>query len=607
MAGLIGEIRLKGRSPSRRRIEKLVRGLQHGGLNHYVFADGPAVLAWAGDEAVADAVVESADHVVMLDGWFLDPFHKGAWPAECRSAATLLEAWQQHGVDIAQRLDGEFAAVIYERASGVLHIVRDRTGIRPIFWSRTMGTVGYSSELPPLLELPWVSRELARDNLAEFLAFRVVHPPRTLIRDVKCMPPGHRLRFDAEAVRVVRYHRPTYAAPDTPVPADADVVPELYSAIERAVRRRLDGRDRVGVYLSGGAGSTTVTAAARAASRTLETFTVAFADEPFPEFPFAGRVARLLGMEHHTITVGSHDIAMHFDEAVATLGHPVGNASVVLQFLLARAAAGHVDTIITGDGADQLFGGQIMAEPAQLVRSVQRVQQLPRPLRSFGTRLLARISPDRPWREDPDSMLLQRGIGGVRLFDERQRRALLLDELLVQPDVRTEVLEPIYNEVVTDPLNASLHAFFRSSLCSDVLPRVESTAAAAGLNSTFPLLDQRVQRLAQVLPGGFKLRSLAGNRPTRWMLRAMLQGKLPPALIHRPDRGLPHPLDDWLHGPGRLFLEERTNQLRQDPLELWHHTGIEGLRRHVASQAGASHRLWALFILDSWIRRIGAN
>lgn len=599
MGFLIGEIRHRGRAPSRRRLEKLAKTT----ATPTVFADGPAVLVSASEHE--GAVLDNDELVILVDGWFTDPL--GDRAQECRTAAAFLEAWKRWGVDVVRRLDGEFAIAVYERGPGVLHLLRDRTGVRPLYWARTDAAIAFSTRLPALLELPWISRELARDHLAEYLAFRVVHPPRTLIRDVRALPAGHRLRFGAEAVRVVRYHTPTYAAPNTPLPREQDVLPELQAAIERAVRRRLDNDRSIGVYLSGGAGSTAVTAAARAASRSLETFTVTFADEPFPEFPFAGRVARLLGMEHHTVTIGSQDIAQHFDDAITAMGHPVGNASVVLQQLLAKAAAAHVDVVITGDGADQLFGGQIMAEPARLVLGAERLQRLPAPIRGIGRRLLSRLDSSRDWEIDPEGLPLRRGIGGVHLFDERQRRALLLDELLVGPDIRTQVLEPFYGEVVTDSLNGALHAFFRSSLCADVLPRVTTTAMAAGVEPTFPLLDQEVQRLAQVLPGGFKLRSLAGNRPTRWMLRALLQGQLPPALIHRPDRGLPHPLDDWLQGPGRLFLEERTDRLREDPLELWHHTGIEGLRRHITSQPGASHRLWALFALDSWIRQVRAN
>ena len=201
----------------------------------------------------------------------------------------------------------------------------------------------------------------------------------------------------------------------------------------------------------------------------------------------------------------------------------------------------------------------------------------------------------------PKAWPLANGVGGVHLFTTRQRRSLLLDESLVRPAIREKVLGPYYEEVQTDVLNAVLHAHMRSTLISDTLPRVERTAAAHGLEVAFPLLDDRVRRLAQVLPGPFKLRGLGGSDlPTRWLLRAALQGAVPAALVNRPDRGLPRPLDDWLVGPGRLFLDDRFRDLRADRLGLFHTTGLEGLKRGLGKEGGATQRLWALLILDTW-------
>ncbi|HMV66097.1 MAG TPA: asparagine synthase C-terminal domain-containing protein, partial [Myxococcota bacterium] len=401
--------------------------------------------------------------------------------------------------------------------------------------------------------------------------------------------------------------QPRYAAPGTPVPREADVVPELDAVIRKAVRRALSGDGETGVYLSGGVGSTAVVAAARASSRSLRTFTVAMADEPSPESPFAGRVARLFGMEHQTITVTSKEVADAFDDAVAALGHPNGNAVVVLQLVLARAARTRVPRVLTGDGADQLFGGRMLDAPTEALRRVQRFHRLPGVLRALLRVPLERSERTRDLLVPPDRYLLERGIGGVELCDPAQRRALLLDGLFVRPGVRQDVLAPFYGEVHTDPLNAVMHAFLRSQLGADVLPRVTSTAAATGLSVGFPLLDREVQRMAMLLPGAFKVRGLSGSLPTRWLLRAMLHGTLPPALINRPDRPMPRPLDDWLGGPGRLFLEERFALLREDPLGLWHHTGLEAIKRGLGRSAGSAHRLWALFILDAWARRVGVT
>ncbi len=548
------------------------------------------------------------DLVVVLSGW-LDVLQDGdprGVDDAAHQASRLAAAWTRWGVDAGRYLDGEFAAAVYERRSGVLHLLRDPVGARPLYWSRAPGQIAFSSEIEPLLTLPWVRRELAREHLAEYLAFRAVHAPRTLLRDVQQVPPGHRLRSAADGVRVVACKGPTYAAPGTAVPRVQDVIPELQAAIERSVRRRLATSARVGLYLSGGVGSSVIVAAARTASRALPTFTVAFAEDGSSESPFAGRVAQLLGMEHTLVTVGTKEVAEHFDDAVAAVGHPVGNVASVLQLELARVAGLHVDVVLTGDGTDQLFGGSMLEGPAAELRRVQALHRIPAPLRRALRKAAAPWGRGQALAVPPEEWPLFHGVGGVHLFEAQHRSELLLDESMARPNVRTDVLRPYYEEVHSDVLNRVLHAFFQSTLVADTLPRVEGTAMAGGVEPGFPLLDAEVRRVAQVLPGAFKVHGLGkADLPTRWMLRTTLQGSLPAALVNRADRGLPRPLDAWLVGPGRLFMEERLARLRQDPLDLFHTNALEALKRGLGKTPGATQRMWALFMLDSWMRRVG--
>ena len=181
-----------------------------------------------------------------------------------------------------------------------------------------------------------------------------------------------------------------------------------------------------------------------------------------------------------------------------------------------------------------------------------------------------------------------------RFYDHAQRRVLVLDGAM-----GTSIFSR-HLSVEQD--------YCGCENCTDILVRTRMTAAAAGLAVTSPLLDREVVRLAMLLPGAFKLRGLSADASTRWLLRALLKGQMPPALVNRPDRVMARPLDDWLIGPGRLFLEDRFDRLREDTLGLWHHTGLEAIRRGLsAGRAGAAHRLWALFALDAWVRAVKAT
>ena len=192
-------------------------------------------------------------------------------------------------------------------------------------------------------------------------------------------------------------------------------------------------------------------------------------------------------------------------------------------------------------------------------------------------------------------------IGGHDLFSGEERSWLLRDHGLVRPDVRTEVLTPFYDGLNTDAVNAALHGGLRSWLAESDLVRADRTAACAGLDLRYPLLDREVLELAAALPGESKLVRVRGSLHTRWPLRSMLRGTLPAPLLDRPKRGLPKPLDNWLEGPGRLFMEERFARLREDRHGLWRPGGLDQLRRDLARKRGAGIRLWTMLILDQWL------
>lgn len=608
MGGMAGVVHFRGDSPEPRVIRAMSERLAHRGPDgEGEFLEGPAALAHRRRAVVpirSTQPLVADDYVVMMDGWVYDhedlARRAGSRDRVAIDTQAVLQAWRRWGLGLTERLDGEFALTVWDRRNQTLFLLRDRMGVRPLYWAREGGRFAFASELPALLAVPWVRRELARENIAEYLSFRVVHSPRTLLRDVHQVEPAHWLRVNADLLKTRRYWRLTYAPSRTPRPREGDVIPALQETVERAVRRRLRGGAPAALYLSGGLGSTAIAAAARTMHQHLPTYTISFDDDPFPESPFAGRVARLLGLEHHEVVVGTAELAATFCEAVAALGHPVGNPAAVLQLLLARTARSQARVVLSGDGGEELFGGRMLAGPARSLRLAKVFSALPglyrRPLGSLltysrrGRRIAAPLA----------HYGLELALGGYDLFSDEERISLLRDPVDARTGVRRRVLEPFYARLDTDPLNAILNAYLRSWLCEESLVRADRTAASAGLDVRFPLLDREVVSMAAALPGTFKVRRVGGSLHTRWPLRAMLQGVIPPPLVNRPKRGMPAPLDAWLSGPGRLFMEERFARLKRDPQKLWRPEALDDLRRDVNRTPGAGMRLWALVVLDCW-------
>lgn len=605
MGGLAGLLDYEGGPSDLERLREMGRRLASRGPDgEGSWAEGPVALTHRlrrigpGRDTLP---LVTDDVVLLLDGWIHEPeaLIRSVEP-DLPHARALVEAWRRWGPDFPEHVDGAFAVVLWDRREKALYLYRDRLGMRPLYWTGRSGRYAFASELPALLAVPWVSRELAREYVSEYLSFQVVHAPRTLLRDVRQVEPGHVLRLDAGGEEARAWWRLRYAPPGAPKPREGEVVEQLRQAVQRAVRRRVPRGVDTGLYLSGGVGSSAIAAAARDQFLPLEAFTVRFDDDPHPESPFAGRVASLLGLAYHEVPVGSAELAERFEETVAQLGHPVGHPAVFLQAALARAARGSVPVVLAGDGGEELFGGRMLARLGQGLRMAGRLTRLPDPIRGrlgrwLGPRARRLVLPAERW-------VLELGIGGSKLVGTDERARLLRDHGLVRPALRREVLEPFYRGLDTDPVNVALHGWLRSWLVEGSLVRADRTAAATGLEIRFPLLDREVVEAAAALPGSFKLKRVGGALATRWPLRAMLGGVLPPPLVDRPKRGLPTPLDAWLAGPGRLFFEERYRLLCEDPYELWRPEALADLRRQVGRHHGAGIRLWTLLILDAWLR-----
>ncbi len=603
MGGLAGWVHFRNGTPDADLVARMAERLAHRGPDGAgTFAEGPAAFAHRQRRVEGAARTQpcvTPDLVVMLDGWIYE--HQALaraldGPPDATDTEVVALAWRRWGPEALDRFEGEFAIAVWERARRRLVLARDRLGVRPLHYASRPDQLGFASELPALLPLPWVSREPDRARLAEYLSFQVVHAPRTFLRDVHQVEPGTLVEADPDGLRSRRWWRLRYAPPDASAPLQGEVVDGLQAAVDRAVLKRVPRGVASGLYLSGGLGSAAIAVAARRHHLVLPGFTVSFADDEYPEAPFAGRVARLLGVEHEEVVVGTADLAGSFDEVVKALGHPIGHPGTLLQLALARAARRKVRVALSGDGGEELFGGRILD-------ALDAVVAGPRWTRLLPARLRRRL----PGGRAGAAALLAAGVGGSDLFSTDDRGRLLRDHGLVRAQVRSEVLAPFYEGIETDAVNLALHGFLRSSLVEGALARADRTGCWSGLDVRMPLLDREVVEAAAALPGRVKQVRVGGTLHVRWPLKGLLEGALPPTLLDRPKRGLPTPLGAWLAGPGRLFLEERFARLREDPLGLWRADALETLRRDATRSNAAGNKLWSLFLFDAWARGLRAG
>lgn len=522
-------------------------------------------------------------------------------PASGQSAAeSLLEHWSRSGLDALAQFEGAWVAAIHDHEKRELHLLRDPFGIRRLYFSRRGSKLAFASRIPGLLALPWVSREIARENLSEYLAFRYVHAPRTLLRDVQSLPAGHHLRFDG-SVHIEPWFKLRYAPPYAPLPDDPPTLEELERRMNRAVAARASGKERVGVFLSGGLDSTALTLFASRLGP-VHTFTVGVTDGDGDETPYAGRVASLLRTHHEVLRVDFTQFAEALDTVIAGSDQPLTDPAAVPQYLLAKAARPHVDVILAGDGGDEIFGGRMAASMAREFRISGSLKRLPAGLRELAANAM---SGSRPELRDPNVPFgLARLIGGAHIFTREARASLLRDPGWVRPGIRRTCLEPLYREVTSDPINEILYAFLRGRMAEDALPRSGTATGLVGLALREPLLDRDLVSWCARLPGHWKVRrSPLQGTVSKWPLRELLRPVLGRSLVHRPKRVLPGPWRAWLGGAGGGFLRERVERLKEDRLRLFLPGAVDGLVQQL-DQPGTDAKLWALFFLDGWARSL---
>ena len=598
MGGLAGIIHYDGAAPLRDEGVMLSTGVAHRGPDDKGwFAEGPVVLAHRRFATVRSQVAEphvGERYVIMTDG---RPHDLGA--------EKVRELWDQSGSEALQSLMGEFALAVWDRREEVLWLARDPCGTRPLYWSARGSKIAFASEPGPLLGLSWVSRELAHDHLAEYLSFRYVHAPRTLLRDVQCVPPGHLLRVDRSGSHLERWWRPRWAPPGADVPAAALVADEVDQTLRRNVERRIGGPADVALLLSGGLDSSAILWHARDLGKQVTAFTISLAEDKVDESAFAARVAKAFDTDHHLVRVNNQDLMEAIPAASAAMGQPLSSAAAVLQLALFDAIRPSYRIALSGDGGDEVLGGRGMERIAARLRRNQTFGRMTGPTRRVWRKAASRVG-----LGDLAASYSQFGrdrmIGGSQVFTSRERVEVLRDPGMVRPGMRHIVLEPMYQEVDTDPLNSILHTWQRGWLPEDTLARSDRMATHRGVDIRFPLLDMSMLRATSALPGRAKVRARGTGFITKAPLRDAMVSRLPPSLLNRPKRAMSNPLDRWLRHGGAVFLRDQVEALCQDDSGLFLPSTVRLLAaEHLEGKANHGLKLWTLTLFQSWKQAAG--
>ena len=531
----------------------------------------------------------------------------------------VLEACEAWGVERAvSKFIGMFAFAFWDVHDRRLTLVRDRLGIKPLYWGRSGGVLFFGSQPKAFCDHPAWRPVVDRGALAAYLRHACVPAPHSIFQGIEKLEPGSMVEIDTEG----RESRRRYwdlrslardGVRDRTAPDDGAAVEALDVLLHDAVKRRIIADVPLGVFLSGGIDSSTVLALMQAQSeRPVKSFTIGFAAAGYDEAEDAKRVAAHLGADHTELHVTEEHALAVLPGLASWYDEPFADSSQIPTYLVSEMTRRDVTVALSGDGGDEVFAGynRHVSAPALW----RRVGTWPRPLRAALASLLRALPPsawDRLVRVVPRTVRLPQGgdkahkLAAVLSAPDQDALYRRLVSQWDNPDIlvrggrepRGILWDPTIRRDFTDFTDRMQFLDTVTYLPDDILAKVDRASMAVGLEARVPLLDHRVVEFAWRLPPAMKVRGGQG----KWLLRQVLRRYVPERLTDRPKMGFGVPIDRWLRGPLRDWAESLLAEKRLREGGYFDPAPIRGAwAEHLSGHRNRQHQLWAVLMFESW-------
>jgi asparagine synthase (glutamine-hydrolysing) len=513
----------------------------------------------------------------------------------------VLNAFLFWGNSCFHRMRGMFAIALWKQSNRRLTLARDRMGIKPLYYYHHHNDILFGSELKCILADPSVPRQIDLSGLQCFLSMNYVPGPMTLVEGITKLQPGHILEWERGRVKTTGF---VEASRNNDAPTTADeACEELDFLLKHAVSEQLVSDVPVGVWLSGGLDSSSILHyAAEAGQRPIKTFSVTFRGRSFDDATYAREVSNFYGTQHTEIDLNPavelssaiEDIAYYSDE-------PSADAGALPLWFLAKLTKKAVTVVLSGEGADELFGGYLTYQADRYRRIAARFPLFMRKA-AFACALKLPVSNEKIGFE----YKLKRFLQGSQLSGEAAH--IFWNGTFTEEEKRnifnSSSSQPLAKTIRTMRQNSSLERYLefdqRFYLPDNILYKVDRMSMAHSLEARPPFLDTRIVDFAARLPESMKIRGLK----SKYVLRRLMHNKLPQKVLSRRKIGLDIPIHDWFRGPLRGFLLDTLseNSILQTGLFNWPAVG-EMLDAHLKRKVNIGYHLWGLMTLVIWMKR----
>lgn len=511
----------------------------------------------------------------------------------------LLHGYEEWGTDLLQRLRGMFAFVIFNRKDNSLFGARDIFGIKPFYYTFMGESFIFGSEIKSFLDHPEFKKELNEEALAHYLSFQYSAAEETFFKSVFKLPPAHYFILKDGTMEKVRYFKPEFNAVDGVTEYFADLTDET---VRESVSAHKIADVEVGSFLSSGIDSSYIAEAAKVD----KTFTVGFASDKgdrYNEISYAKEFAETIGVENISKVITPEEYWDTFPQIQYFMDEPLADPAAIALYFVSKLASEHVKVVMSGEGADELFGGyRIYQEPITLTA----YDKLPFSVR----RVISKICEHLP-QIHGINYLVRRGktieerfIGNANIFTKKERDKLLRSDTAKKVAEPKLLCEKFYNEVSDkDDITKMQYLDINMWLCGDILLKADKTSMANSLELRVPFLDKKVLELALTLP----LRSRVDTKTTKLALRKAAERTLPERTATKDKLGFPVPIREWLKQDKyyNMVKEKFISPIAQEFFNIEKLMTL--LQLHKSGKSDYSRKIWTVYTFLVWYEQFFMN
>ena len=514
----------------------------------------------------------------------------------------ILQLYLQKGIAAIHDFEGMFGICLYDPRIQKVFLIRDRLGVKPLYYYHDQGGFVFGSEIKSILEVLPQNPKLHKQSLWHYLTLRYVPAPETIWKNIYKLEPGHYLEYDLtrHTFTISKYWEIHFRSEKFLKTRDYEKEFETLF-LEAAEKRLLASDVPVGILLSGGLDSSCVAAAAvELGHKNFHTFSIGFENGgQFNELPYAQKMADYIGSKHHEVIISKNEFTDFIDDFVWYTDEPLADLASIPLYFVSKLAAEHVKVVLSGEGADETLAGYNLDILAKKLSYLKLLNFLP----SFVLKRLPFASLKTLSNVGYTNFLKENATYMTNIFSEDKKEKLFL--FPAQKSSR-EYIKNLYRKSHSrEPIDHLQQAYCQSWLVEDLLMKADKMSMATSLELRVPFLDHTLVEWCATLPLEWKVGSLWQGFTTKRILRSFAEKRIPKEIITRPKQGFPVPAYKWIQSDLFDFAKEN---LESKSLETFFHKDeLSALLQKLKNRdLHAAHQVWSLIVLSKWINKWNA-